>query len=544
MPAEKILIVEDESEVAQTVERYLKRLGYCIAGIVDNGEDALDLVAKARPDLALMDIEIQGGMDGIELAEQFRKQHDIPVLFLTARSDDETVERVRQSESFGYLLKPFRLGELKVGIELALIRHGHEAHLKQVEQSFSAAITSTGDAILMTDPAGAVSFLNPAAERLTGWLAGKAVGQRLGAVFNIHGDDGGTKPLFRTASEATFMHEATLLTAAGREVPIEVNVSTVRDEARGVMGVVLVFRDITERKRFEAQLKKSQGELRLLAGHLESAREAERTRIAREIHDEFGQMLTGFKFDLSWLEKKLSAQPSPGEIISQALPREIISQASPREIISQASPREIISQANTSAAISRGEAADSSAPIARGEVTRAALLEKVRAMTELLHGMVQSVRRIAAELRPGVLDDLGLAAAVEWQAGEFQKRTGIKSHMRTALSERELPREITTALFRVFQESLTNVARHAEAKNVRVSLREESGQISLEVSDDGRGLTDADMSKAGAFGLLGMRERIAPLRGRCEIHGVPGQGTTVSISVPLDVSDHPERSHD
>ncbi len=502
MPAKNILIVEDESEVAKTVERYLKRLGYRVAGIVNNGDEALAVAAEARPDLTLMDIEIQGGMDGIELAERFRKQHDIPVIFLTGRSDDETLERVRRSESFGYLLKPFRLGELKAGIELALIRHGREAHLKQIEQSFSAAITSTGDAILMTNQAGAVSFLNPAAERLTGWPAEKAVGQGLGAVFKIHGEDGATEPSFRTAPVGAFMHEATLLTAAGREVPIEVNVSTVRDETRGVMGVVLVFRDITDRKRFEAQLKKSEGELRMLAGHLESAREAERTRIAREIHDEFGQLLTGFKFDLSWLEKKLSAQPPevPG--------------------------------AKGQVSAKDGEP-DTSHLAPGASATRVALLEKVRAMTELLHEMVQSVRRIAAELRPGVLDDLGLAAAVEWQAGEFQKRTWIKSHVHTALSERELPREITTALFRIFQESLTNVARHAEAKNVRVSLREESGRISLEVSDDGRGILEADMSKAGSFGLLGMRERLAPLRGRCEIRGVPGQGTTVSITVPL-----------
>ena len=136
------MIVEDEREVAQTVERFLNRLGYSVAGMVDNGDEALAIVAKARPDLALMDIEIQGRMDGIELAGRFRKQHDIPVIFLTGRSDDETLERVRRSESFGYLLKPFRLGELKAGIELALIRHGHEAHLKQIEQSFSAAIRS------------------------------------------------------------------------------------------------------------------------------------------------------------------------------------------------------------------------------------------------------------------------------------------------------------------------------------------------------------------------------------------------------------------
>jgi len=500
MAADKILIVEDEQALARTVERYLKRLGYSVAGVVDNGEEALDLVAKSRPDLALMDIEIQGGMDGIELAGRFRKQHDIPVIFLTGRSDDETLDRVRRSESFGYLLKPFRLEELKAGIELALIRHGREAHLRQIEESFAAAITSTGDAILMTDRSGVVSFLNPAAEQLTGWPAGKAIGQKLEEVFNIHVEAGATGPSFRGGQGSTLLHEVALLTAAGRRLPIEVNVSTVRDEVRGRIGSVLVFRDITERKRFEAQLKTSQEELRKLAGHLESAREAERTRIAREIHDEFGQLLTGFKYDLAWLEKKLSAPPSPRPIPGPP---------------------------------DADEPSDASSP---GEATRAALLEKVSAMTDLLHGMVQSVRRIAAELRPGVLDDLGLAAAVEWQSGEFQKRTGIRLHVRTALSERELPREIATALFRVFQESITNVGRHAGAKSVRVDLREAADQISLEVSDDGRGVTETDLGKAGAFGLLGMRERIAPLRGRFEIRGGPGKGTTVSITVPLGVS--------
>jgi two-component system, NarL family, sensor histidine kinase UhpB len=484
MSAEKILIVEDERALSQIVESYLKRLGYQVAGIVNNAAEALRMVAKARPDLALVDIEIQGGRDGIELAEQLRKQHDIPVIFLTGRADDETMERVRRSESFGYLLKPFHLSELKAGIELAFIRFGHEAHLKQIEQSFSAAIRSTGDAIVITNQAGAVSFLNPAAERLTGWLAGKAVGQPLETMFKIRGDSGPTKQWSRITPKVPSLHEAIMVTTAGRELPIEVTASTIHDEVRGTIGSVLVFRDITDRKRFEAQLQKSQGELRMLAGHLESAREAERTRIAREIHDEFGQLLAGFKFDLAWLERKLSAQP---------------------------------------------------------EVPRAALLEKVQAMTEFLPGMVQAVRRIAAELRPGVLDDLGLAAAVEWQSGEFQKRTGIKVLVRAALAERELPQEIKTALFRVFQESLTNVARHTEAKRVRVSLSESAGQILLEVEDDGRGITAADLSKTGTFGLLGMRERLTPLHGRCDIRGGPGQGTTVSITVPLGVDDPPKK---
>lgn len=478
MSQDRILIVEDERPFAEIVEGFLERLGYGVAGIADSGEEALRVAAETRPDLALMDIEIHGRMDGFETAELLRQKLDIPIIFLTGRADDATLERVRRSESFGYLLKPFRPEELKASIELAFIRHGREAYLKSIEQSFAAAIKSTEDAIVLADPEGKVTFLNPAAERLTGWSSARAINLPLDTIIQMNGGGEGLAGIFRAAARGDFVHESVLVTTTGREVPIEVSASMVRDEIRGVTGSVLVFRDVTARKRYEAALKKSQAELRSLASHLETARESERTRIAREIHDEFGQLLTGFKIDLAWLEKKLAAQP---------------------------------------------------------EMPRTTLLEKVRAMTGLLGDMVLCVRRISAELRPGILDDLGLAAAVEWQTKDFQKRTGIKAQVVAELSDGPLPREVATALFRVLQESLTNVARHAEAQNVRVKLIEQGRQIVLQVSDDGRGISDAELSKAGAFGLMGMRERILPLRGQCEIRGTPGRGTMVSVTVPLEL---------
>lgn len=479
MSLDRILIVEDERPFAEIVEGFLERLGYGVAGIADSGEEALRLAAATRPTLALMDIEIHGQMDGFEVAELLRAKQDIPVIFLTGRADDATLERVRRSESFGYLLKPFRPEELKATVELAYIRHGREAHLKRIEQSFSAAIKSTEDAIVLANQDGAVTFLNPAAERLTGWSTSRALAQPLAAVVNLKADaSSGVRGILRAAARGEFVHETVLITSANREIPIELTASMVRDEVRGVSGSVLVFRDVTARKRYEAGLKKSQAELRSLAGHLESAREAERTRIAREIHDELGQLLTGFKMDLAWLDRKLVAQP---------------------------------------------------------EIPRAALSEKVRLMTSLLGDMVQCVRRISAELRPGILDDLGLVAAIEWQTKEFQQRTGIRAQVSASAMADTLPREVITALFRVLQESLTNVARHAEAKSVRVKLREENRQIVLQVTDDGRGITETELSKAGAFGLMGMRERILPLSGQCEIQGTPGRGTTVRVSVPLEM---------
>jgi two-component system sensor histidine kinase UhpB len=475
---DRILIVEDERSFAEVVKRFLQRLGYGVAGVADSGEAALQLVEETAPTLALMDIDIRGAMDGFTVTEVLRRKHDIPVIFLTGQADDDTLERVRRSDCFGYLLKPFRPEELKAAVELAAIRHAREMDLERIERAFSAAFKATEDAIVLADKDDKVTFLNPAAERLTGWSSGRAVGRPLSAVVVLGAEvEGGVGGILRAASRGAFVHETTLHAASNHQRPVEVTASLVRDEVRGVTGSVLVFRDVTARRVYEAGLKRSQEELRSLAGHLESAREAERTRIAREIHDELGQLLTGFKIDLAWLEKKLAA---------------------------------------------------------KAEVPRAGLQEKVRAMSELLHDMVQCVRRIAAELRPGILDDLGLAAAVEWQTQEFQRRTGLRAQVSTRLDQAAPPREVATALFRVLQESLTNVARHAEARNVRVQLHEEQRQLVLQVSDDGRGITEAELRKAGAFGLMGMRERILPLRGQCEIRGQPGRGTTVRVTVPLD----------
>ena len=173
---DKILIVEDEKPFAQVVQGYLQRLGFNVVGVVDCGEDALRVSAETSPDLALMDIEICGGMDGFEVAELLRQKYDLPIVFLTGLGDDATLERVRRSESFGYLRKPFRPEELKASIELAFIRHGREAGLKRSQQSLAAAINAAEDSVVLSDQDGVVTFLNPAAERLTGWPASRAVG--------------------------------------------------------------------------------------------------------------------------------------------------------------------------------------------------------------------------------------------------------------------------------------------------------------------------------------------------------------------------------
>ena len=241
----------------------------------------------------------------------------------------------------------------------------------------------------------------------------------------------------------------------------------------GLLKLVLgISQDVTERKMFEEELKNSREQLRRLLAHLQSVREDERTRISREIHDELGQALTALKMDLSWLLKRLDKDQKP-------------------------------------------------------------LLEKAKLMSKLIDLNIQTVKRISAELRPGLLDDLGVTAALEWQSEEFEKRTGIKCEVSIQPDDIALDRDLSTAIFRIFQETLTNVLRHAKAKKVRVSLKKKEEELAFQVKDDGKGISEKQISSPKSIGLIGMRERVHFLGGRMDIAGSKGKGTTVTVRIPL-----------
>jgi len=239
--------------------------------------------------------------------------------------------------------------------------------------------------------------------------------------------------------------------------------------------VIAVVRDTSRRKLAEEQLRRSGEQLRALAARLQQVREEERTRMAREVHDELGQALTGLKMELASTRKALTV-------------------------------------------LDDGDARDVDG--------------RIRAMTSLIDEMIDSVRRIASDLRPVVLDELGLVAAIEWQARDFERRTGIQCDVAGSAPEVELDRETTTAVFRIYQEILTNAARHAEATRLEVSLSREDGRFVLRVADDGRGITRQETAGRDSLGLLGIRERAVIFGGEVEIEGVAGSGTTVTVRVP------------
>jgi len=216
-------------------------------------------------------------------------------------------------------------------------------------------------------------------------------------------------------------------------------------------------------------------ELRRLSAHLQSAREEERIRIAREIHDEVGQVLTAVKMDLALLERKLDK-------------------------------------------------------VDRIQV--AAVKQDIHATADLVDKTIRTMREIIRELRPEILDHLGLAAAIEWQLQEFQARTGIACAFTSNLQDVNLELERSTAVFRIFQETLTNVARHAQATRVETSLNQDAGNLILQVRDNGKGVSENDLADKKTFGILGMRERAHVFGGEVTLDGAPRRGTVVTVRIP------------
>lgn len=280
---------------------------------------------------------------------------------------------------------------------------------------------------------------------------------------------------------ALALHNASLYAATQEELSERRRVEAELQQAKDELEMRVVERT-AELKRLNEELlselagrRQAEVELRNLAGRLALIREEEKALIAQAVHDDLGQMLTALKMDVAWLSKRLPESDDK-------------------------------------------------------------LLEKAGAMSESISATIRSVQRISAELRPGLLDTLGLVAALEWQAQEFQARTELDCRLDLDVDEeamQELNPDLTTALFRIVQESLTNVARHAQATAVHISLARQENRLRLIVRDNGTGITPAQIAGPNSLGLIGMRERLYPWQGELKIEGRPGEGTTVTVSVPL-----------
>ena len=351
--------------------------------------------------------------------------------------------------------------------------------LRANEKLLRGITSSLGEGLLVLNNAGELLFMNPEAERLLGWTEDELSGCDVCKI--IHSQ----KLVDAGLPESDFCEfgvlkddevkkdENVFWRKDGSLMPVSIVASAIVEDGKTVASVI-AFQDISQRKQAERELLESREQLRALSAHQQSVREEERTRIARELHDELGQMLTGVKLDAMWLATRLSGE-QPG------------------------------------------------------------IVDKIASMSKLIDETLNAMRRVAADLRPVMLDDLGLAAAVEWLSEEFGKRTGINIQMELELErEDDVNAEVATAIFRIVQECLTNVARHAEAEHVLISLDCYNDKLMLLLSDDGKGIPAANERKRNSYGIIGMRERAHSLGGALHLLSIPEEGTTVVAIIPAN----------
>jgi PAS domain S-box-containing protein len=352
-------------------------------------------------------------------------------------------------------------------------RHQAEAALHESEERFKASIKHAPVAVAVYRGGGGAVYGNPAYQRMFGIQHRNDIAGRflIDHVAPQCREDVTELFMRRTSGEPVNDEiETTALRLDGTQFPCRIAL-TMLVLSDGPATLAFFF-DLTAQKQSEKALEDSQGKLRNLAVYLLHAREEERKKVAREIHDELGQTLTALKMDLQWIERRLAPRPEH-------------------------------------------------------------VMEKIRDVVGLADQAIQMVHRIASELRPGVLDDLGLAAAIEWLGKDFSRRNGIPCSVDVTTPESLIGGNSATALFRIVQEALTNVAHHAQASRASIEIWEADRCLTVRVRDDGKGVTEEQSTSPIAFGLIGIRERAQGLRGEMSILGRPGMGTTLTVTIPL-----------
>ncbi len=439
-----------------------------------DGREGLRAARRLRPEVVISDV-MMPTMGGEELLRELRRQDGLaatPVILLTARADDELRVKLLRAGAADYLLKPFSAEELCARVA-TLVQARRAARAAAAHQAM--LLENLYDAVLGLDAGLAVTAWNGAAERAFGWRREEAVGRPVEELFPSRVDgEWSWSEVAHQADGGRVMREVRRRTRSGEAVEVESTAVALRGPGGGITGYVVVSHDVSDRRRAEDELRASREELRALAARLDAVREEEQGRIALDLHDEMGQLLTGLKLDLHFIEHRLGERPS--------------------------------------------------------EADPGALLDRAVAASELVDRAAAAVRRIAAELRPGVLDRLGLGAALRQEARRFQERSGVTCELPDG--DPPVGGDAAMALYRIAQEALTNVARHAAATRVRIVLEAQGPDVVLRVEDDGRGIGAAPPRRPRGLGLVGMRERAARLGGEVRIGPGARGGTVVTARVP------------
>jgi PAS domain S-box-containing protein len=480
----RILFVHNVPAVRDLASEALQREFPQATFTAVDGPDLLERALTSNGyDVTVTDYSLRWG-DGPAVFQTIKSRWpECPVIVFSVSGEDEEILRT-MGEGAGpesgwpqfltLLIVAVRAASEKVARERD--RRAANERLRESEARFRSVFESATDAIVLADPEGRIISWNRAARAIFGYLEDEVLGRPLTILM---------PPRYRGRHEAGMIRvreggasrvvgrtlEMYGLRKDGAEFPIELAIGT-WDTERGhfFSGVI---RDITRRKEDEERLRRSNDQLRELSTRIEAVQEVERTSIARKLHDELGQALTAIRLDVAWIERRLQEK----------------------------------------------------------RLDREACLARIGRMGDTIETTIAGIRRISAELRPGVLDELGLTPALDWQAREFTDRTGIACRFCSTLGE-PVPPDVATAMFRIVQECLTNVARHAGARGVEVKLAGTDGAFVLVVSDDGRGIEETEIASVHSLGILGMLERCRALGGELSVEGRAGKGTVVTVRIP------------
>ena len=487
----QLLLVEDNPGDAELLQDFLCEPQQEHAQSVTHVSclaTALSQLASAHFDAVILDLFLPD-CSGIECVKAIRiGAPEVPIVVLTGVDDAELALLCIGAGAQDYLPKQeMRAQSLNRAVNYAIAR-ALEASQRQradsLQRHLAAIVEASRDGIVSTMPDGSITSWNRGAEQIFGYTRTEVLGRSFQEVIHLAPESAalGQDRSRVQLEEVTASREPTEVTTRrkdGAAITLSLVACNLCDATGQVVGLAAICRDMTESKRRDDELQKRNQELverdqqmRALTARLNAIREEERTRISREVHDELGQLMTALKMDLRWIAKRLN-----------------------------------------------GNTADD------------AIAVRIDEATKLVERTLAGVQRIAIDLRPTVLDALGLAAAVRDEARRFEKRTGVRMHVLVDGESSPAP-EIATALFRIFQELLTNVARHARAQEVHVWLDDQDGFWTLRVEDDGVGIRAEDIHRPTSLGLLGMRERTQAVGGIIHVAQRSQGGTVATVRIP------------
>lgn len=493
----RILLVEDSPDDADLILFELNNAAsVAVSERVETAGQMRAAVKKGGWDVVISDFNLPGFGAHEALAVLRETEADVPFIIVSGCIGEESAVSLMREGASDFVMKE-KLARLVPAIERELreaaMRREHrqaQERLQENERLLDGVTATLGEGIFVLNSEGRLVFMNPEAERLLGWTARELRGEDMHRLIHSQKQDGSPLPesccgvlgVLRSGGVCRTEDDA-FLRKGGSLMPVSFVASAIMENGKAVASVV-AFQDISRRKQAERDLLESREQLRELLSYSQTVREEERTRIARELHDELGQMLTGVKLDATWLATRLS-----------------------------------------------GEQPD--------------VMNKIVSMSKLLDETLDAMRRVAADLRPMMLDDLGLTAALEWLVEDFGERTGIDIRLEMDMEEAPyrhqdeegLDAKVSTAAFRIVQECLTNAARHAQTEQVAVSLECRDGKLLLMVSDNGKGMDLGNGKGCKSLGIIGMRERAHSLRGDFHLFSTPGGGTTVLAIIPVKPDD-------